>query len=270
VTDYFIKRGESVSGPYSPLEVKNGVASGKILAGDGIAQSENGPWHEAKSVGGLEFKDAQKMEGLSEDQVMQLLGEYEYVPEEFPQADEVKQIEESPAPPETPPEDAPVTATQQTAEEDDFRKAVIEESTGLDGGQSSNPNLTSCKDCGGTVSTKAATCPHCGTPNPSNLSGVLVVHRLKRKLFFAAKPSIWLGDNKIGQLKNGETIRVSVPSGEHILNIGVDHIMLSKNERFLSREGRKHSITISADRETIVEFAVDSHGLAKDFSVKTC
>jgi hypothetical protein len=90
------------------LEVKNGVASGKILAGDGIAQSENGPWHEAKSVGGLEFKDAQKMEGLSEDQVMQLLGEYEYVPEEFPQADEVKQIEESPAPPETPPEDAPV------------------------------------------------------------------------------------------------------------------------------------------------------------------
>jgi hypothetical protein len=108
VADYFIKRGESVSGPYSPLEVKNGVASGKILAGDGIGKSENGPWHEAKSVGGLEFQDAQNMEGLSDDQIMQLLGEYEYVPEEFPQADEVKQIDESPAPSETPPEDAPV------------------------------------------------------------------------------------------------------------------------------------------------------------------
>jgi hypothetical protein len=132
--------------------------------------------------------------------------------------------------------------------------------------QSVNPNLSQCKDCGSMISRNATTCPHCGAPNPSILSGVLVVRRLKRKLFFAAKPSIWLGDNKIGQLKNGESIRVSVPPGEHILTIGVEQLTIN----FVPAELPKHCITISPNRETIVEFAVDKHGLAKDLSVKTC
>ena len=28
-----------------------------------------------------------------------------------------------------------------------------------------NPNLLPCRDCGQYISTRAATCPHCGGPN---------------------------------------------------------------------------------------------------------
>ena len=31
--------------------------------------------------------------------------------------------------------------------------------------QRDNPNLAPCRDCGQYISTRAATCPHCGGPN---------------------------------------------------------------------------------------------------------
>ena len=117
--EYFIKRGDTVSGPFSPVDLQHGVANGGISAGDLVGKSENGPWHEAKSVPGLVFPDSHPTQGLSDDQVMQVLGDYEYVPEESPQPDAVKQIEESPASPETLPEDV-------TCEGQDDKSGTIE------------------------------------------------------------------------------------------------------------------------------------------------
>ena len=68
------------------------MVNGGISAGDLVGKSENGPWHEAKSVPGLVFPDSEKSAELSDDQILDLLGEYDYEPETSPQADEEKEV----------------------------------------------------------------------------------------------------------------------------------------------------------------------------------
>ena len=67
--------------------------------------------------------------------------------------------------------------------------------------QAVNPNLSQCKDCGGTVSSQAATCPHCGTPNPSGRTGILVIKRQHRSYVGAlATLDIAINESPIGKI----------------------------------------------------------------------
>jgi len=48
-----------------------------------------------------------------------------------------------------------------------------------------NPILQPCKVCGGTVSSNAKTCPHCGEPLPENgLGGTKVAMKFFYTAFF--------------------------------------------------------------------------------------
>jgi hypothetical protein len=81
MTSFYIKRGESVFGPYSVGQLKSGAANGKITADDLIGKSKEGPWSKATSVSGLgiELPDSETddADALSEDDIMNLLGSYE-------------------------------------------------------------------------------------------------------------------------------------------------------------------------------------------------
>jgi hypothetical protein len=41
---------------------------------------------------------------------------------------------------------------------------VVAATRSATGGQTNNPNLRPCPDCGQYVSVRAITCPHCGAP----------------------------------------------------------------------------------------------------------
>ena len=105
-----------------------------------------------------------------------------------------------------------------------------------------NSNLSQCKDCGGTVSIQAASCPHCGTPNPSGTTGVLIIKRQHRSFVASlAELEVTFNSNPLGKLKNGETKRWNVEPGTHKLGIG-------------NQYPKEIDITINPNRETIVEF----------------
>ncbi len=111
--------------------------------------------------------------------------------------------------------------------------------------QSINPNLTQCKDCSGTVSSQAATCPHCGTPNPSGRMGVLVIKRQQRSFVGALGTiDIAINESPIGKIKNGGVMKKNVAPGKHQLGIG-------NHGRY-----RNFEIAINPNTETIVEFIV--------------
>jgi hypothetical protein len=109
-----------------------------------------------------------------------------------------------------------------------------------------NPNLSQCSDCGGTVSIKAATCPHCGTPNPCGTTGVLIIKRQHRKFIMSRmKLEVTFNAETLGILRNGETRRWDVAPGTYKLGIGNEY-------------PKEIDITINPNKETIVEFKATS------------
>ena len=50
MSNYFIKRGEKVNGPFSVEQITGGIKTKKLTARDDIATSENGPWYHLQDV----------------------------------------------------------------------------------------------------------------------------------------------------------------------------------------------------------------------------
>ena len=44
MSQYFIKRGEKIHGPFSTKQVNSGLESGKLKDADLISESKSGPW----------------------------------------------------------------------------------------------------------------------------------------------------------------------------------------------------------------------------------
>ena len=45
MSNYFIKRGEKIHGPFTVGQISSGIKSKKLTANDEVSVSENGPWN---------------------------------------------------------------------------------------------------------------------------------------------------------------------------------------------------------------------------------
>lgn len=126
MSQYFIKRGEKIHGPFTTKQVKSGLDSGKLTDADLISESKSGPYQTLKKqfseptdVGAEEFLAA---------------GDSFFEEVEVPAG-------------------ATPIAQFSTPNESESRKI-----------NEDNPNLVVCPDCNGIVSKRANACPHCGSP----------------------------------------------------------------------------------------------------------
>ena len=58
MNDFYVKRGDSIFGPFTSAKLKAGVLNGQLKQEDLIGKSNDGPWTPAAQVGGLEFSES--------------------------------------------------------------------------------------------------------------------------------------------------------------------------------------------------------------------
>ena len=68
-SQYYIKRGDKVNGPFRSGQIKNGIKSKKIKPGDLLGSSDIGPWKEVRSIIKVtsDHNDKSKVSGSNDD-----------------------------------------------------------------------------------------------------------------------------------------------------------------------------------------------------------
>ena len=147
MSQYFIKRGEMIHGPFSTKQVKSGLESGKLKDADLISESKDGPWQTVT------------------EQFQEPAPEGEVNSEDLPTGEDAF-FENVEIPAVATPVAQFPTPTKKNEGED------IEQGEDPNNNEE-NPNIVVCPDCNKTVSKKASSCPHCGSPlNAWNMDAV--------------------------------------------------------------------------------------------------
>jgi len=75
-----------------------------------------------------------------------------------------------------------------------------------------------CRDCKGTVSTSAVSCPHCGARYPAPHEPCKVtVQRQRSSVGHFARMLLTADGQEVGELRNDEAVTFDLPVGDHIL-----------------------------------------------------
>jgi uncharacterized RDD family membrane protein YckC len=134
---YFVRKGSETNGPFAAQQIAELFRAKELKANDEIAESQTGPWSRMASV------------------YRRILAEADH---EDTQSDEVVFAE------------APVDEYDDIPEVLVLDEPAVEESPASDSTLGpDNGRLASCEDCGGSVSRRASTCPHCGAPAGTNI-----------------------------------------------------------------------------------------------------
>ena len=138
MSQYFIKRGEKIHGPFSTKQVKSGLESGKLKDADLISASKEGPWQTVTE----QFQEpAPVVEVISEDLPTGEDSFFENV--------------------EIPAVATPVAQFPTPTKKNEGESTEEGEDTN---NNEDNSSLVVCPDCNKQVSKRAASCPHCGAP----------------------------------------------------------------------------------------------------------
>lgn len=77
--------------------------------------------------------------------------------------------------------------------------------------------MTSCKVCGQPVAREAVTCPRCGISRPGAIVGTLIIMRSSAITGVMSPITIVVDEKPQGELRNGQTLTISLPRGKHTL-----------------------------------------------------
>jgi hypothetical protein len=134
--------------------------------------------------------------------------------------------------------------------------------------EAKKPNLTTCKDCDSPVSKKAKTCPHCGVSCPAVETGLIRIKRRRQLQGRALTMKFFINGESIGELRDGEMLKVEVPAGEQTLVVSYfTPNLASVTGRWMKTIGALASgtdettVRIRTDRAArlTVEFGVSGH-----------
>ena len=152
---YFVKRGEIISGPFTGAEVRDLASKKLILDDQEIGPAESGPWTKAGTALGITIS-LEHAPGLAES----------------------------------------ANASQDEASQEDADETQIPTPQA--------PRTTQCEDCGGLVSHRVASCPHCGAPSPtaSSMSGLGTVSTPKSRRANLPRPV----DSRVPESGQSKTI----------------------------------------------------------------
>jgi NMD protein affecting ribosome stability and mRNA decay len=75
--------------------------------------------------------------------------------------------------------------------------------------------LIKCPECGANISTTAKMCPHCGAER----TGTVTIRRNPILSFSGYETEVYIDGERMGELKNGESISLSLIEGEHTVYV---------------------------------------------------